>query len=137
VPGPKNSAFPVSVIVLPAPIDTPVASVIVAPISNCSVPPPVTSEPAPNSPGPPVISSRLPGPTTTDPWSLNSMLARLPVPAADMVTVPLLRTTSGFTQHTLPRATAPGANVSVPLLVIAGPLSWIDSRPGPLNSAVP
>src|SRR5689334_23859748 len=65
------------------------------------------------------------------------MLARLPVPAADMATVPVLVNTSGFTQHTLPCAAAPGATVSTPLLVIAGPASWIESRPGPLNSAVP
>ena len=52
------------------------------------------------------------------------------MPAADMATVPVLVNTSGFTQHTLPCATAPGATVSTPLLVIAGPASWIDSKPG-------
>src|SRR5580704_14286953 len=40
VPGPKNSAFPVSVMVLPAATDTPVARVWCAPRSNWSVPPP-------------------------------------------------------------------------------------------------
>ncbi len=137
VPGPKNSAFPVSVMVVLVLMNTPVASVIDAPISNWSVPPPLRLAPGPNAPGPPVTSSRLPGTTWTEPLSLNAMSSMLPVPAAPMITVPVLRNASGFTQHTEPRTTAPGATVSRPLLVIAGPASSIDSRPGPLNSAVP
>src|SRR5512142_1794753 len=139
VPGPENSAFPVSVIVLPAVMDTPVARVIDAPISNWSVPPPDRLLPAPKVPGPPITSSRLPGPTDTDPWSLKLMNPRVAVwdAEAGISMAPLLRNTSGFTQQTLPLTAAPGATVSVPLLVIAGPASWTEIRPGPLNSAVP
>ncbi len=67
VPGPKNSAFPVSVRVLPAATDTPVARVWCAPRSNWSVPPPLMPTPGLNSPTPAVTSSRLPGPTETVP----------------------------------------------------------------------
>src|SRR5256714_3857109 len=51
--------------------------------------------------------------------------------------VPLFRNMSGFAQHTEPRVTTPGDRVKVPLLVTAGPGSSIDSRPGPVMSAVP
>src|SRR5215467_1832917 len=139
LPGPKNSAFPVSAMVVPAPMDRPVARVMWAPCSNWSVPPPLTSPPAVISPGPPMTSSRLPGPTETDPWSLKFMKPRVAVPdtEAGMLTVPVLTNSSGFTQHTLALTAAPGSTVKVPELSIAVPASWMDSRPGPATSVLP
>src|SRR5690349_20817541 len=137
VPGPRNWAFPVSVTVVPEPMDTPDARVIAAPMSNCSVPPPLMWLPVPNEPGPPMTSITPPGGVITDPWSLKPMKPSVAVPAPDRLTVPVLWNTSGFTQHTLPRTDTLGSRVSVPELVIAGPLSWIDSSPGPAMSVVP
>ncbi len=59
------------------------------------------------------------------------------VPAVDMLTVPVLRNTSGVTQHAPPCIVEPGDSVRVPVLVTAGPESWINSTPGPLISVVP
>ena len=67
------------------------------------------------------------------------MKARLAVPDADAgtATVPVLMNLDGVTQHASARITAPGSIVRVPEFVIAGPVSWIDSRPGPAMSVAP
>ena len=116
LPGPVNPAPPVSSTAVPAPIDRLLARVICAPWSNSAVPPPLMWTPGLNSPGPTVTRSVLPAPTDTGPWSSKFIQSRwaLPDPEAGTVSVPVLRNSSGDTQHALAPTAAPGFSVNAP-----------------------
>src|SRR5579859_7782956 len=121
LPGPDNSAFPVSTTVVAAAIDTLAARVNASPRSNSTAPPPLRWSPAVSVPGPPNTSSTLPGPTDTEPLSLKFRNPTLAVPdrEAGTVIVPVLRNSSGDAQHSSASTAAPGLSVNEPEVLIS------------------
>jgi hypothetical protein len=138
LPGPRNVPRP-SFTVVPDWICTLLARVIEAFCSKSRVPPPVMITPGLNSPGPTVSISVLPAPTSTVPWSLKFIHSRLALPEVEpgTVSVPVLRNSSGVTQHVLASTDAPVLMVNAPeeLMSAAKASSGASPRPSAPRSA--